>query len=201
MAPGTFPRILLIFFKCLSFWLYWCFVEWKYFTRKHPKHTIWVIVMPIDRSETFVQWTLLWRYCVRVFAHGGSWEFQLKQQLRLRWIHCLKCLKNEYIFTWEKGRDLTQSYEKSPYTHRKIKKPTWRQHNDATKNFDYTTIVDRLRTDSWSNNIHPCGMVNRVTGTHTFPLTAKPCNQKDKHGSYACCQVHVPTSRWKYFAK
>ena len=50
----------------------------------------------------------------------------------------------------EKGRDLTQSYDKSPYTHRKIQKTTW-QHKNATKCFDNTTIADRLRTVSWSN--------------------------------------------------
>ena len=32
----------------------------------------------------------------------------------------------------EKGRDLTQSNDKSPYTHRKIQKETW-QHKNATK--------------------------------------------------------------------
>ena len=48
----------------------------------------------------------------------------------------------------EKGSDLTQSCDKSPYTGRKIQRATW-QHKNATKNFDYTTIVDRLRTVSW----------------------------------------------------
>ena len=36
---------------------------------------------------------------------------------------------------------------------------------NATKNFDYTTIADRLRTVSWSNNSHPTGILNRFTGT------------------------------------
>ena len=58
------------------------------------------------------------------------------------------------LISREKGRDLTQSYDKSPYTHRKIQKATW-QHKKATKNFDYTTIADRLRTVSWSNKSHP----------------------------------------------
>ena len=44
----------------------------------------------------------------------------------------------------EKGRDLTQSCDKNPYTNRTIQKTTW-QHKNATKNFDYTTIADRLR--------------------------------------------------------
>ena len=59
-------------------------------------------------------------------------------------------------FAREKGRDLTQSYAKSPYTHRTIQKASW-QHKNATKNFDYTTIADRLRTVSWGirNIYHP----------------------------------------------
>ena len=47
------------------------------------------------------------------------------------------------LLLWEKGRDLTQSYGKSPITDRKIQKAMW-QHKNATKNFDYTTIADRL---------------------------------------------------------
>ena len=48
-----------------------------------------------------------------------------------------------------------------------------RQHKHATKNFDYTTIADRLRTVSWSNDSHPTGVVKPVYGIPTFPLTAK----------------------------
>ena len=32
----------------------------------------------------------------------------------------------------------------------------------ATKNFDYTTIVDQLRTVSWSNSSHPTGVVKPI---------------------------------------
>ena len=42
----------------------------------------------------------------------------------------------------------------SPYTHRKIQKVT-RQHKNATKNFDYKMIADRLTIVSWGNDIHP----------------------------------------------
>ena len=58
-------------------------------------------------------------------------------------------------------RDLTQSYDKGPYTEKKIQKATW-QHKNATKNFDYTSIADRLRTVSWGND-----------NLSTFPLTTK----------------------------
>ena len=70
----------------------------------------------------------------------------------------------------EKGRDLTQSYDKSPYIHRKIQKVT-RQHKKRRKNFDYTKIADRLRTVSWCNNSHPADMVKPVYERSTFPLT------------------------------
>ena len=45
----------------------------------------------------------------------------------------------------EKGRDLNQSHDKSPYTLRKIKKQRDNIKN-VTKNFDNTTSADRLRT-------------------------------------------------------
>ena len=75
------------------------------------------------------------------------------------------------IILREKGRDLTQSYDKSPFTHRKIQKTTWKNKH-ATKNFDYTTTADRLRTVSWSNSGHPTGVVKPVNDRSNFPLTA-----------------------------
>ena len=36
--------------------------------------------------------------------------------------------------------------------------------NNATKKFDYTAVVDRLRTVSWSNYGNPTGVVNLVYG-------------------------------------
>ena len=72
----------------------------------------------------------------------------------------------------EKERALTQSYDKNTYTHRKIQKAMW-QHKNATKNFDYITIADRLRTVSWSNGSHPIGLIKPVYGIPTLPVTAK----------------------------
>ena len=54
------------------------------------------------------------------------------------------------IYSREKEGDLTQSYDKTPYTNRKFENQRT-THTNATKNFDYTTIADRLRTVSWSN--------------------------------------------------
>ena len=42
---------------------------------------------------------------------------------------------------------------------------------NATKNFDYTTTADRLRTVSLSNTSHPTGVVKPVYERSTFPLT------------------------------
>ena len=71
-----------------------------------------------------------------------------------------------------KGRDLTQSYDKNTYIDRKIQKATW-QHKNATKNFDFSTIADRLRTVSWGNDNFPTGVDKAVYGILTFPLTTK----------------------------
>ena len=82
------------------------------------------------------------------------------------------CLCKSIFHFKRKGRDLTHSYEKSPYTHRKIQWATL-QHKNATKNFDYKTIADRLRTVSWSNKIHPkTDVIKPVYERSTFPLTA-----------------------------
>ena len=57
----------------------------------------------------------------------------------------------------DNGRDQTQFYDKSPYTHQNTKK----QHDNTKhhQNFDNTTISDRLRTVSWSNDSHQSGVV------------------------------------------
>ena len=50
---------------------------------------------------------------------------------------------------------------------KKSNKEKW-QHKRATKNFDYTTIADDIRTVSWSDDSHPAEVVwlNRITRTH-----------------------------------
>ena len=70
-----------------------------------------------------------------------------------------------FIIEREKGRDLTKSSDKSPYTNRKLQKGTW-QHKKVTKNFDYTTTV------SCCSSSQPTGVVKPVYERSTFPLTA-----------------------------
>ena len=64
----------------------------------------------------------------------------------------------------EKGRDLTQSFNKSPYTHRKIQKAT-RQHKTPRK----TSITQRLRTDLGRSDgvtiATQLVLLNRLTGS------------------------------------
>ena len=74
-------------------------------------------------------------------------------------------------WTREKGRDMTQSIIRVPTLTEKSKKQ--RDNTKiSTKNFDYTTIADRLRTVRSSNNSHPTGVVQLVYERSTFPLTA-----------------------------
>ena len=78
--------------------------------------------------------------------------------------------KRYWIELRQKGGDLTQSYDKSPYTNRNVKRQSDNTIN-ATKKFDETAIAERLRTVSSSNYSHPTGVVNLVYGP-TFPLPA-----------------------------
>ena len=51
----------------------------------------------------------------------------------------------------------------NPYTNRKFKNELTTQNRH--QNFDYTTIVDRRRIVSWSNNSHQTVVVKPVNGT------------------------------------
>ena len=84
----------------------------------------------------------------------------------------IRYILNEVVMpVREKGRDLTQSYDKSPCTHRKIQKASWQHKKNATKNFDYTTIADWLRMVSWSNVQQSTPMVWLNRSTSAQPST------------------------------
>ena len=73
---------------------------------------------------------------------------QAPLNLQMNFRHTQTCYEMYYIHLKRKskGRDLTQSCDKSPYTHRKIQKATW-QHKTPPK----TLISQWLRTDlGWS---------------------------------------------------
>ena len=50
---------------------------------------------------------------------------------------------------------------------------------NATKNFDYTTIADRLRTVTWGNSSHSTCVVKPVYEGSTLPLTATAVKSKE----------------------
>ena len=72
---------------------------------------------------------------------------------------------------------MTKTYDKTP-TPPTLRKVTL-QNKNATKNFDYTTIADRLRPVSLSNDSHPTGVVKPDYGIPTSPLTAKAMESKE----------------------
>ena len=74
--------------------------------------------------------------------------------------------------TYEKKKEIGLSpMTNAPTLTEKSKKQRDNMKN-ATKNFDYTTISDRLRTVSWSNSSYPAGVVKPVYERSTFPLAA-----------------------------
>ena len=91
----------------------------------------------------------------KVISHNNQGDITSKA----RWYHILLI------------NSKTAPHTKAPTPTAKIQKATW-QHKNATKNFDYTTIAERLRTVSRSNSSHPTGVVKPVYERSTFPLTA-----------------------------
>ena len=87
----------------------------------------------------------------------------IRIQLKFSICHCIQ-RKKEEIWLSPMTEALTPT-EKSKKQRDNTK--------NATKNFDYITIADRLRTVSWGNDSHPAGVVKPVYGIPTFPLTAK----------------------------
>ena len=75
----------------------------------------------------------------------------------LSWLLIWNRERREPLLTKRKKEsDLTQSYDKSPYTSRNVKRAgKGTTQTTPQKNFDYTAIADRLRTVSWSNYGHP----------------------------------------------
>ena len=73
---------------------------------------------------------------------------------------------------------MTQFNDKSPHTNEKLQKSKTTTQIRHQK-LDYTTIANRLRTVSWSNNIHQNGVVKPDNEIPTFRLTAKAVLSKE----------------------
>ena len=113
------------------------------------KHQTWL------RGAVYVVFTLFPYSCVcfeencEIFITLKS---KLKHDIQYRKKHTIGFTKRSTLtITREKGRYLThdQSYDKSPYTNRNVKRAKW-QHKQRHKKFDHTAVTDRLRTVSWS---------------------------------------------------
>ena len=117
---------------------------------------------------------------------------------------CVKCRKsrtccfwywNHWVcYTWkcevdrpfrstgvrEKGWDLTQSYDKSPYTHRKPKKKS-----DNTQTSPKTSITQRLRTDlgrsAGATTATQLVLLNQLTGSQPSHSPQQLCNRGNEH--------------------
>ena len=115
--------------------------------------------------------------CVLGFATVGIRMVLARPFRRWHWITVGTYLtlisgKKEYIWL--------SPMTKAPTPTEKSKKAT-RQHNNATINFDYTTIANRLRAVSWSNDIHHAGMVEKRLRDPNFPTNCKSCVIKRIH--------------------
>ena len=78
---------------------------------------------------------------------------------------------NGYVYyKWKRKRSNPVLWQKTLIPTEKSKKQRDNTKN-ATKNFDFTTIADRLMTVSWGNDSRPTGVVKPVNGIPTLPLT------------------------------
>ena len=138
-------------FKCVSFWLH------SFLWLVHGKvgipytgfnHTIWVAVV-----------TTTDRFYIEVFVGVLCCHFVF-----------LDFSVDVKAFVTEEKEEIwlspmtfsTESSKKSNVTSQ-----------NAIKNFGYTTIADRLRTVSWSNDSHPTDVVKPVYEIQAFPLRTK----------------------------
>ena len=137
------------------------------YTEQHETHTI--------DFEYFLSANFLW-------SPSSNW-IEVMEPIRNKcdhhWRHicpnninvcCKPRVLHRYKISWEKGRDLTQSYDKSQCTNRNVKRAKW-QHKQRQKN----SITQRLRTDLWrSVGVTTATQLEWLTWFMgpTFPLTA-----------------------------
>ena len=79
-----------------------------------------------------------------------------------------------------------------------MKKATIPSENDAITNVDYTTIADRLRAVSKSNNCHPTSVVRPVFGIVIIPITAKAVKLKGHTFKKNSLEGNLFTSTTRY---
>ena len=121
-------------------------------------------------------------------------------------MNCHACVKSYenclHVMKWMTSLDMVTK----PLYHQKMK--VKRQHKDATKTFDYTTIADRLGPFNCSDYCHPTGVFQPVYGITTFPLTTKAMLSKghtfktpDPRGYFIKMQYTNRNGYKKYYIK
>ena len=110
------------------------------------------------RVRLFSNGHLFYYFIVNFFTVGTTFSYHIIGDFHP---HCRRNTREK-----DKVYDLLQSA-----------RATW-QHKNATKNFDYTTVADRLRTVSWNNSSHQTGVVKPVYERSTFSLTATAVQSK-----------------------
>ena len=71
----------------------------------------------------------------------------------------------------------------SHFVNRNVKRAKRQQYENGTKRLDYTAIVFRFRTVSWSSYSYPTGVVNRFTGPFWKNHTPLPSHKIKMHSN------------------
>ena len=137
--------------------------------RKPVNHTSWVaVVTPTDRPKSVRNRCLIELFCgVVCVVTLPFWHFCWCRGF------CHRTESDLFLFLLREKEEIWLSPMTEALTPTEKSKKQRDNTKNATKNFDYTTIADRLRTVSWGNDSHPAGVVKPVYGIPTFPLTAK----------------------------
>ena len=151
--------------------------------------------MKLDRQQHL---NVFYQVCVyradrknKLAAPAPDWLSHFRLLLRNQWTEFnetwkearSQCLLPSLCFSgWSGDRkeEILLSPMTKAHTPTEMSKGQSHNTNSATKNFDYTATVNRLRTVSWSNYSHPAGVVNRFTGPPSHSLE-QPSNQKDTY--------------------
>ena len=97
-----------------------------------------------------------------IYPARFNWNLYKVHVLHILSQTCCNLVVNT-IVKGEKEGDLTQSYDKTPYTNRKFKNQ--RTTHKSHQNFDYTTIADDLGRSVGVATVIKLVWLNRFTGT------------------------------------
>ena len=120
-----------------------------------PRHCSFVVLWVVQTDGNIMENTFSISFAIKCHVHSRSKKFKIKPELPRNFTQkstvekclyackswCKRILRSQCIAR-QKGGDLTQSYDKSPYTNRNVKRAS-----DNTNNATKSSIKQRLRTD------------------------------------------------------